>query len=304
MRILLTGVSGQVGSALLPRLERCGSVIAADVGTLDLAKPHRLVGTLDRLTPDLIINSAAYTAVDQAEDEVERATAVNATSTGVMARWAAARDVPFIHFSTDYVFDGAGSRPWTEQDAARPLSVYGATKLAGDLAVQSAGGCHLTLRTSWVYAARGRNFLRTIAHLARERPELRIVDDQVGAPTPASLIAEAVTAVVADGMDSLRVRSAEAQGLVNFSTSGETSWHGFASAIVAGLRARRYPLAVERLVPIRSAEYPTKARRPLNSRLDLDCWRTLFGRSPPSWEQALAPVLDEFVAAEGHLSSP
>jgi dTDP-4-dehydrorhamnose reductase len=294
MRMMLTGISGQLGGALLPRLRPYGSVIDAEIGQLDLAKPHLLADALDRLAPDLIINPAAYTAVDQAEDDAATATAVNATAPGVMARWAAARDVPFIHFSTDYVFGGAGRRPWTEDDAASPLSVYGATKLAGDQAVRAAGGCHLVLRTSWVYAARGRNFLCTIARLAAERRELRVVVDQVGAPTPAPLIADAVTELVAEGMDRLRARCAESKGLVNFTAAGETSWHGFACAIVVGLRARGVALAVEHVAPIPTAEFPTKARRPHNSRLDLSRWRTMFGRSPADWEAALAPVLDDY----------
>jgi dTDP-4-dehydrorhamnose reductase len=294
MRILLTGVSGQVGSALLPRLQRIGTVVPTDVDTLDFAKPDLLPDALDRIAPELVINPAAYTAVDQAEDELDAATAVNATAPRAIARWAAARNVPLIHFSTDYVFSGVGARPWREDDEAKPLSAYGATKLAGDDGIQSAGGCHLILRTSWVYAAQGKNFLCTIARLARERKELRVVADQLGAPTSAQLLAEAVTDIVADGMDRLRNRCAEANGLVHLTASGETSWHGFACAIVDGLRARGVALAVERLIPIRTDEYPTRAQRPHNSRLDLSRWRKVFGQTPPHWGSALAPVLDEF----------
>jgi len=294
MRILLTGVSGQVGSALLPRLQKIGKVIPSDFDTLDFTKPVLLANALDRIAPELVINPAAYTAVDQAEDALGIATAVNATAPGVIARWAAARDIPFIHFSTDYVFSGAGERRWREDDAPEPLSAYGATKLAGDRAIQAAGGRHLILRTSWVYAARGKNFLCTIARLARERKELRIVADQIGAPTSAALLAEAVTDIVADGIDHLRKRCAEADGLVHLSASGETSWHGFACAIIDGLRARGITLAVEQIVPIRTDEYPTRAKRPHNSRLDLSRWRHVFGQTPPHWETALAPVLDEF----------
>jgi dTDP-4-dehydrorhamnose reductase len=294
MRILLTGVSGQVGSALLPRLQRIGTVIPADFDTLDFAKPDLLADALDRIAPQLVINPAAYTAVDQAEDELDAATAVNATAPRAIARWTAARNVPLIHFSTDYVFSGVGVQPWREDDEAKPLSAYGATKLAGDHAIRSAGGCHLILRTSWVYAAQGKNFLCTIARLARERKELRVVVDQIGAPTSATLLAEAVTGIVADGMDRLRDRCAQANGLVHLTASGETSWHGFACAIVDGLRARGIALAVEQLVPIRTDEYPTRAKRPHNSRLDLGRWRKVFGQTPPHWESALAPVLDEF----------
>jgi dTDP-4-dehydrorhamnose reductase len=219
---------------------------------------------------------------------------VNATAPGAIARWAAARDVPLIHFSTDYVFSGAATRPWREDDEPKPLSAYGATKLAGDHEIQAAGGCHLILRTSWVYAAQGNNFLCTIARLARERKELRIVADQIGAPTSAAFLADAVTDIVAGGIDQLRKHCAKANGLVHLAASGETSWHGFACAIIDGLRARGIVLTVEQLVPIRTDEYPLRAKRPRNSRLDLSRWRKVFGQTPPHWETALAPVLDEF----------
>jgi dTDP-4-dehydrorhamnose reductase len=293
MRILVTGVGGQVGGALVPRLQKFGTVIPIDVDTLDFAKPDGLADAVDRMAPALIINPAAYTAVDKAEDEPDLAMAVNATAPGIIARWAAARAVPLIHFSTDYVFSGAGERPWREDDEPRPLSAYGASKLAGDNEIRAAGGCSLILRTSWVYAAQGRNFLRTIAGLARERKELRIVADQIGAPTTAVLLADAVTAIVGGGLESLRKRCTQADGLVHIAASGQTSWHGFAGAIVEGLRARGVALAVERIVPIRTDEYPTPAKRPHNSRLDLTRLRQVFGLTPPTWQSALAPELDE-----------
>ena len=162
-------------------------MIVTDRRTLDLSQPRSIASVLDRLAPELIINTAAYTAVDQAEDEKELAEIVNAEAPGIMARWAAERRVPLIHFSTDYVFDGSGDRPWREEDQPRPLSAYGASKLAGEEAIRRAGGDSLIVRTSWVYAAKGKNFLRTIARLARERPELRVVDDQIGAPTSTAL---------------------------------------------------------------------------------------------------------------------
>ena len=292
MRILLTGAGGQVGGALLPRLRKFGTVIAVDLDTLDLAKTGVLSDALDRLEPELIINPAAYTAVDKAETERDLAIAVNATAPGIIARWAAARAVPLIHFSTDYVFSGEGERPWREEDEAAPLSVYGATKLAGDAAVQAAGGASLILRTSWVYAAQGKNFLRTIARLASERAELRIVADQIGAPTSATLLADTVTSFVSGGLDHLRQRCDEAHGLVHVAASGETSWHGFACAIVEGLRARGVACVVERIVPIRTDAYPTPARRPNNSRLDLTRLRKIFGVTPPTWQAALASELD------------
>jgi dTDP-4-dehydrorhamnose reductase len=294
MRILLTGTSGQVGGALAPRLEGFGTILAPDPHALDLAHPDAIADRLDQLAPDLIVNPAAYTAVDKAEDEPELAMRVNGHAPGAIARWARPRNVPLMHFSTDYIFSGTGERPWQENDPPAPLSVYGATKLAGENEIRAAGGSFLILRTSWVYAAVGTNFLRTIARLARERKELRIVADQVGAPTSATLLADAVTGIVAPGLDHVRRCCEEVQGLVHLSASGETSWHGFACAIVEGLRARGHALAVERLVPVASVDYPASAKRPHNSRLDLGRWQSLAGSVPPHWQQGLACVLDEY----------
>ncbi|MGH7874842.1 MAG: dTDP-4-dehydrorhamnose reductase, partial [Candidatus Binatia bacterium] len=214
------------------------------------------------------------------------------TAPGIIARWAAPRAVPLIHFSTDYVFDGLGTKPWREEDEPRPLSVYGASKLAGENAIRAAGGCFLIVRTSWVYAANGKNFLRTIARLAQERRELRIVADQVGAPTSAALIAAAVATLVGGGLGNLRKDCMRANGLIHFAASGETSWHGFASAIVDGLRSRGLRLAVEDVVPIPSGEYPTRAKRPHNSRLDVARLQRIFSLNPPHWRTALSAELD------------
>ena len=198
MLILVTGVTGQVGGALVSRLKGLGTVVPANREMLDFTRPDGISLALERLAPDLIINPAAYTAVDKAENERDLAFRVNRDAPGEMARWAAKHDVPLIHFSTDYVFDGSGERPWKENDTPRPLSVYGASKLAGEDEIRKADGPSLILRTSWVYSASGVNFLRTIARLAQEREELRIVSDQIGAPTSASLIADAVANIVAD----------------------------------------------------------------------------------------------------------
>jgi dTDP-4-dehydrorhamnose reductase len=293
MRILVTGITGQVGGALLSRLRGTGTILAADRTILDLAELAAIPAVLDRLRPDVIINPAAYTAVDAAEDEPELAMRVNGAAPGIIAHWAAEHSVPLIHFSTDYVFGGLGERRWREDDEPQPLSAYGASKLAGEDAIRAAGGCFVIVRTSWVYAARGRNFLRTIGKLAGERDELRIVADQVGAPTSAALIADAVTEMVSGGLENFRKRCADAHGLVHLTASGETSWHGFASAIVEGLQACGVPLAVKTIVPIRTDEYPTRAKRPHNSRLDLARLHQVFGLTPAPWQSALAPELDQ-----------
>ena len=253
------------------------------------------------MAPNLIINPAAYTAVDRAEDERELAFAVNAEAPAAIARWAARNRVPLLHFSTDYVFDGEGETPWREDSQTAPLSVYGASKLAGEKGIRAAGGPHLIVRTSWVYAADGANFLRTIARLARERTEIRVVADQVGAPTSASVIADALTRVLAANLSDLPRSFARAEGLMNIAASGETTWYGFASRIVEGLRARGVSLAVRSIVPIRTEEYPTQAKRPRNSRLDLTRLWQLFEIRTPGWADTLEAVLDQ-LAAEENLS--
>ena len=291
MQILVTGVSGQVGGALVAGL-RDREVIAADRSIIDLAKPDSIPDALERLNPTIILNSAAYTIVDRAEDQKELAMVTNATAPGVMARWAAGRGVPIIHFSTDYVFDGHGEKPWREEDTTGPLSVYGKTKRDGERAVKASGGSSLIVRTSWVYAANGKNFLRTIARLARESEELRIAADQIGAPTSADLIANALTNMLTGDLDLFRRRCSQCNGIVHLAATGETSRYGFACAIVEGLRARGIVLGVKRIIPIRTEDYPTPARRPHNSRLDLTKLRHVFAITPAHWQFALEPELD------------
>ena len=291
MRILLTGGSGQVGGALRVPLSAMGTVVSLDRSQLDLSLPDSIPRVLSKVAPDLIVNPAAYTAVDRAEDEVEIAYRVNAAAPGKIAAWASTRDIPLIHFSTDYAFDGSGQRPWREQDPTGPLSVYGASKLAGEVAIREAQGSHLIVRTSWVYAAEGTNFLNTIIGLSRERSELRIVADQIGAPTPARVIARIVTTILEQCRSDMRARFAHAGGVINVATSGETSWHGFATAIVDRLRARGNRLQIASIVPIRTQDYPSRARRPHNSRLDLSRLSRQFGIVPPAWEDALSTEL-------------
>lgn len=290
MRILLTGATGQVGGALQRPLAAIGELATVDRRALDLSNPETIAAALDRLRPHLIVNPAAYTAVDLAEDEPDLAFRINSESPGVMARWAAGHDVPLVHFSTDYLFDGSGNVPWLEDSQPAPLSVYGASKLAGEEAIRDAGGRHLIVRTSWVYAAEGRNFLCTIARLARERQELRIVSDQFGAPTSAQIIADVVTSILQRELAGDLFR--DSRGPINVTASGVTSWHGFATAIVAGLRRRGADLAVKDITPIQAADYPTKAIRPVNSRLDNRRLGRLFNIEAPSWQQALDVELD------------
>jgi dTDP-4-dehydrorhamnose reductase len=297
VRILVTGVSGQVGSAIVPRFARFGTVIAADRRLLDLSEPAGIARTLDEIAPDFIVNPAAYTAVDRAEDERDLAFRVNAEAPEALARWASGKQVPLIQFSTDYVYDGAGATPKRETDPVGPLNVYGASKLAGEEAVRAAGGPHLVIRTSWVYAAGGTNFLRTIARLARERDELTIVADQVGSPTSAAFIADALADIVSTKCHDLAAAFSEANNLVHLCAGGQTNWHGFACAIVAGLKDRNVSVRAQRVKPIATKDYPTKAVRPLNSRLDLAHLDRAFGINPPSWDALLETELDQFVAA-------
>jgi len=292
MRVLITGTTGQIGSATAQRLRAVASVMATDRTQLDLAKLEAIPHVLDDAAADLVINTAAYTAVDQAESEPNLAHRINAEAPGVIARWCAERNVPLIHFSTDYVFDGSGVRPWCEEDQPTPLGVYGLSKLVGEQEVRAASGTSLTIRTSWVYAAQGTNFLRKIVAAAQNSLELRVVADQIGAPTSAALIAEAVATFLTEGLTELRSKARRAGGTVHFAATGETSWYNFATAIVAGLRERGVALAVKRIAPIRSEDLTQLARRPLNSRLNLDRLQSVFGLVPPDWREVLAPELD------------
>jgi dTDP-4-dehydrorhamnose reductase len=303
MRILVTGTSGQVGGAIQKALFGRGQILAPGRSELDLSKPASISSALDALQPGLIINPAAYTAVDRAEEEAELAFRVNAEAPSQMARWAAARQVPLIHFSTDYVFSGEGDRPWREDDPCEPLSVYGKSKREGEIAIREAGGVHLILRTSWVYASRGNNFFRTIIRLARERPELRVVADQIGAPTSAQSIAEAVNKLISVGIDEMTTGFAQANGLVHIANLEFTSWHGFATHIVHGLKARNVALQARQVIPIQTKNFPTKALRPLNSRLDVRRLLDLFGVTLPGWQVALSDELDNFVRAEKTVSA-
>jgi dTDP-4-dehydrorhamnose reductase len=297
MRVLITGVTGQIGAALVPSFRDFAEVIPAARTVMDLSDAASIPARLDALAPELIVNPAAYTAVDNAETDRDMAFAINAAAPGLIAAWAAGHRVPLIHFSTDYVFDGSGDKPWREDDAPGPLNVYGESKLAGERAIRHSGASALIVRTSWVYSAGGKNFLRTMIHLMREKPELRVVGDQIGAPTSAHQIASAVASIARNHADELPRAFAASKGAVHLAASGVTSWHGFAEAILAGLRKRDIPAATRSIVRIASKDYPAKAARPLNSRLDLSRLRGVFGIVPESWETALAHELDLVAAA-------
>ena len=278
--ILVTGSAGQLGFELARLLEQHGDVVAADRARLDLADPDAIVAAVRGAKPKLIVNAAAYTAVDLAEREPELAAAVNARAPGILAEEAKRAGAVLVHYSTDYVFDGTRTTPYPEDAATSPLNVYGATKLEGERAVAAVGGAALVFRTSWVYGRRGKNFLRTIERLAAERDELRIVADQVGVPNWSRSLAEATERVVAQGLSAL----AERAGLYHLSSTGRASWYEFARAIV-GAAAR------PRVVPITTADYPLPARRPAFAVLDTSRFAAVFGFALPDWRDALARCL-------------
>ena len=284
-RILVTGKTGQVGGELVAALAALGKVVACDRQTLDLADPAAIAATVRKLRPDIIVNAAAYTAVDRAESEPELAMAINGTAPGILAAEALRLNALLVHYSTDYVFDGAKRAPYEENDAPNPLNVYGRTKLVGERAVQASGAQYLILRTSWVYGAHGRNFLVTISRLAAERDELKVVDDQIGAPTWCRDIANATGAILARRQD----KAGAFNDIYNLSAQGSTSWHDFAAEILAHATAR--PKA--RLAPIPTSAYPSAAARPLNSVLSHDKVKNTFGIELPDWRASLAACLTD-----------
>lgn len=285
MKILITGRNGQLAQALQQRLAGLGQVHVLGREQLDLAEPERIRQVVRELSPNLLVNAAAYTAVDQAENEPALAFAINATAPGVLAEEAARLGVPLLHYSTDYVFDGSKATPYTEDDAPNPLSVYGRSKLAGEQAIHAVGGAHLTLRTSWVYSLHGRNFLLTMQRLLQEKPQLRVVADQIGAPTWAGSLAASTLALI----QRWQAGQAGAWGTYHMTAQGQTSWFGFAQAIGEHLKAQGRPCA--QLLPIPSSEYPTPAQRPLNSRLDCSRLRQQWQVEQPDWRQALIECL-------------
>jgi dTDP-4-dehydrorhamnose reductase len=298
MKFLVLGANGQVGQELRRSLAAMGGVVATtrsgmlpDGGACEVAdfdQPDALAVLVERTRPDVVINAAAYTAVDKAEDDVEAAFRANAEAPGVLARACAVRGIPFVHYSTDYVFDGQGNQPYREQEATAPLGVYGASKLAGEDAVRDAGGNHLILRTAWVYGARGHNFLRTMLRLGAEREELRVVADQVGTPTPAYLIADTTARLL--GMVE------QPRGTLHLTAAGGTTWHGFAEAIFAGAVERGLLSRAPRVTPIATADFPTRAQRPAFSRMDVRKLEYTQGEAMPHWQIGLDRVLDQLAS--------
>jgi dTDP-4-dehydrorhamnose reductase len=286
LKILLTGINGQVGWELQRTLMSLGEVIPAGREIMDLASPDRIRQAIRKFEPHLIVNPAAYTAVDKAELEPELAQAINAVAPGIMAEEARRLGAAIVHFSTDYVFDGDRSTPYQETDATNPLGVYGKTKLEGEIAIQAVDVPHLILRTSWVYSRMGKNFLLTMLKLGRERQELRIVSDQIGAPTWNRAIAEVTAQILAQGIGNLSEFLRDRRGIYHLSAGGETNWHEFATAILAS-DPDRSAQVVTSILPITTADYPTPARRPQYSLLDNSKLHNTFGLSLPNWQQSL-----------------
>ena len=299
-RILITGKSGQVGGALVEELSGSALVYAPSSAELDLRDEGAVRKGVRAFRPDWIVNAAAYTAVDQAESERELAFKINAQAPRILAEEAALAEIPLLHFSTDYVFDGSKPGAYVEQDLTGPLNVYGESKRAGEEAIARGTAPFLIFRTSWVYGATGKNFLRTILKAAREREQLRIVADQRGAPTWSRELARMVAFVIeersaAAARDGSRPAKAvrAVQGVYHASGGGETTWYGFAQAALAALRVREPESQIAVLEAIATAEYPTAARRPLNSCLDCTKLQKTLGWRMPAWRDSLAAVLDE-----------
>ncbi len=301
-RILVTGAGGQVGGALVPSLASLGEVVVPCRAELDLADPESVRRAVREFKPHWVVNAAAYTAVDKAESEVEAARAINATALGALGEEARVIGAAVVHFSTDYVFDGSKQSPYIETDATGPLNAYGKTKLEGERALAASGAAHLIFRTSWVYGATGKNFARSILRMARERDVLRIVADQHGAPTWSEDLARMTAHVV--GQLSARVAQDHAglsetvsifNGVYHATGSGETTWFGFAKTIVEEVALLEPEAKLAKVEPIPTAEYPTPARRPMNSRLDCAKLERAFGWRMPGWSESTQRVIAELV---------
>lgn len=294
MKILLFGKGGQVGWELQRSLAPLGDLVALDADSQnlcgDFTNPEGLAQTVRAVAPDIIVNAAAHTAVDQAESEPELARTINALAPGVLAQEAKRSGAWLIHYATDYVFDGSGDKPWLETDPTGPLSVYGKTKLEGEEAIRATGCQHLIFRTSWVYAARGGNFAKTMLRLAQERDFLSVINDQIGAPTGADLLADISAHAIRTAL-----RNPDVGGLYHLVAGGETSWHGYASFVIdfarqAGIEIKVTPEAIQ---PVPTSAFPLPAPRPKNSRLDTQKLKNTFGLNLPHWQSGVARMLTE-----------
>lgn len=287
MKLLLIGKTGQVGQELQQTLTTLGEVVAVGRDTVDLSQPESVRQVMESVLPQVVVNAAAYTAVDKAESEPELAMQVNGLSPGILAEATAAIGAGLIHISTDYVFDGSQSSPYRETDATHPLGSYGRSKLAGEEAIRAANPLHLIVRTAWVYGARGHgNFVKTMLRLGADRPELRVVGDQIGAPTWSKDLAEAIAQMVPH-------LTPETAGTYHYTNSGVTSWYDFAVAIFEEAAPLDFPLKIEKVIPITTADYPTPAQRPAFSVLSLQKTSALLGNPPPQWRHSLRKMLGE-----------
>ncbi len=294
-KILLTGKNGQVGWELQRTLAPLGEVVAVDQQEMDLVDPVSVRKIIREIRPGLIVNAAAYTAVDKAESEPDLAMAINGVAPGIMAEEAKRLNAAIVHYSTDYVFNGSKKSQYSEDDIPNPLNVYGKTKLAGEQAIQAVGVPHLILRTSWVYGAHGKNFLLTILRLARERSELKIVDDQIGAPTWSRMLAEVTAQMLSQfypPASGASVSVADISGLYHVVSSGLTSWYGFARKILE-IESSRTARVVPKLIPIPTIDFPLPARRPLNSGMSIEKLKHVCGLVLPAWEESLLLCMDE-----------
>ncbi|MCC7260562.1 MAG: dTDP-4-dehydrorhamnose reductase [Alphaproteobacteria bacterium] len=295
--VLVTGITGQVGGALVAGLyER---VVGVGREELNLSDPQNIYKTLESIRPAAIINPAAYTLVDKAEEEEMLATAINADAPAEMARYCRDAGIPFVHYSTDYVFDGHGERPWKEEDATGPLGAYGRSKLAGEQKIAAIGGKYLIFRTSWVYDATGKNFVNTMLRFGAEREQMRVVSDQFGAPTYAPHLATATV----EALENAVAMPAFPSGIYHLCNGGVTNWHAFAEAIFAEARVHGVALKVSAVEAIPSSAYPTPAKRPTNSRLNMDKLRTVLGITMPDWTEGLKECMEEKYGESHRLSA-